>query len=393
MVNNVNKFIMPNGDEIKIDGLYGKITNCLLEVPQRIKLELNDGVLTLKAGSQVIVPNGFEEDGVTPKFDEVVVENDLTMTTSWGTAEKMAIFIRPDATSLYMVGLARSSSGTTAPTTTDTRYWYDTDTNLVKDYRGGSYTGGNRSFPIAICTKTSASNDNLLASIDQIFNGMGYIGSTVWVDKGIKGLIPNGRNEDGTLRNIEVTSDKLYLRTFTIQKASNVYCIFQPNNTERPIGFVYLSNLVSNWEDINYIKDVDGTIYQGFMCATCNMTNGVITSFNPKQPFRAVDYNDKSEISGWSAPSSKYINLTLNASNSTYTAPANGWVLFDKNTSSGKNIVLWNFTKTYGFSVSSSATFGQSILLPVSKGDVFGVEYTATGTTNFFRFIYAQGEV
>ena len=393
MVNNVNKFIMPNGDEIKIDGLYGKITNCLLEVPQRIKLELNDGVLTLKAGSQVIVPNGFEEDGVTPKFDEVVVENDLTMTTSWGTAEKMAIFIRPDATSLYMIGLARISSGTTAPTTTDTRYWYDTDTNLVKYYSGGSYTGGNRSFPIAICTKTSASNDNLLASIDQIFNGMGYIGSTVWVDKGIKGLIPNGRNEDGTLRNIEVTSDKLYLRTFTIQKASNVYCIFQPNNTERPIGFVYLSNLVSNWEDINYIKDVDGTIYQGFMCATCNMTNGVITSFNPKQPFRAVDYNDKSEISGWSAPSSKYINLTLNASNSTYTAPANGWVLFDKNTSSGKNIVLWNFTKTYGFSVSSSATFGQSILLPVSKGDVFGVEYTATGTTNFFRFIYAQGEV
>ena len=94
---------------------------------------------------------------------------------------------------------------------------------------------------------------------------------------------------------------------------------------------------------------------------------------------------------GASMPSSKYIDLTLGASGSTYTAPANGWVLFDKQVSSGKNIVLWNNTKGYGFSVSSSGAFGQAILLPVSKGDVFKTEYTATGTTNSFRFIYAEG--
>ena len=103
--------------------------------------------------------------------------------------------------------------------------------------------------------------------------------------------------------------------------------------------------------------------------------------------------NNSSLIASYCMPSSKSIDLTLGASGTEYTAPANGWVLFDKQTSSGKNIVLWNLTKTYGFSVSSSATFGQSILLPVSKGDVFKVDYTATGTTNYFRFIYAQGEV
>ena len=31
-------------------------------------------ILTLKAGSKVYVPNGFESDGTTPKFDEIVVE-------------------------------------------------------------------------------------------------------------------------------------------------------------------------------------------------------------------------------------------------------------------------------------------------------------------------------
>lgn len=36
------------------------ITNCITEIPQDIKLELNNGTLTLKAGSKVYVPNGFE---------------------------------------------------------------------------------------------------------------------------------------------------------------------------------------------------------------------------------------------------------------------------------------------------------------------------------------------
>lgn len=40
-----------------------QITNCITEIPQDIKLELVDGTLTLKAGSKVYIPNGFEADG------------------------------------------------------------------------------------------------------------------------------------------------------------------------------------------------------------------------------------------------------------------------------------------------------------------------------------------
>ncbi|MBQ9150293.1 hypothetical protein IJX73_05110, partial [bacterium] len=53
-----------------------QITNCITEIPQRINLELTDGVLTLKAGSVVTVPNGFEIDGQTPKFDYVTIDSD-----------------------------------------------------------------------------------------------------------------------------------------------------------------------------------------------------------------------------------------------------------------------------------------------------------------------------
>ena len=41
------------------------------------------------------------------------------------------------------------------------------------------------------------------------------------------------------------------------------------------------------------------------------MANGDITSFNPKLPFRALDYSDKTKITNWSFPSDKYIDLTL----------------------------------------------------------------------------------
>ena len=60
-------------------------TNRILEIPQDIKLELNNGTLTLKAGSKVYVPNGFEADGTTPKFDVVNVQSDISLQSYNGT--------------------------------------------------------------------------------------------------------------------------------------------------------------------------------------------------------------------------------------------------------------------------------------------------------------------
>ena len=48
-------------------------TNRILEIPQDIKLELNNGKLTLKAGSKVYVPNG------AGKFDEITTTKDYSM--------------------------------------------------------------------------------------------------------------------------------------------------------------------------------------------------------------------------------------------------------------------------------------------------------------------------
>jgi hypothetical protein len=111
-----------------------------------------------------------------------------------------------------------------------------------------------------------------------------------------------------------------------------------------------------------------------------------------------VDYSDKAEVSSWSMPSSEYIDLTLGASGSTYTAPANGWVMLYKNASASGQYI-WMQTVHGDITIYDLASYSSTsggvlrITIPVKKGDNCVVAYTAGGTTGRFRFIYAEGEV
>ena len=102
----------------------------------------------------------------------------------------------------------------------------------------------------------------------------------------------------------------------------------------------------------------------------------------------------KSLISGFAMPSDKYEDLTLGATETIYTAPANGWVAINK-TSTGASQFLEIASITGGvaskvFSVASGQNF--QISIPVRKGVRFMVAYSFGGTTHKFRFIYAEGE-
>ena len=177
-------------------------TNRILEIPQDIKLELNNGTLTLKAGSKVYVPNGFESDGTTPKFDVVTTTVDLGSGASIG---QRMWFVKNANTSGSAVPTESCFSGNSDPGHSGYRYWYDTANNLMKyDANNGSWVSG-YSLPICIFT---ADNSNV-TSLDQTFNGFGYIGSTVFTLPGVKVQTPNGKNEDGTYRTITRTIDSV----------------------------------------------------------------------------------------------------------------------------------------------------------------------------------------
>lgn len=114
-----------------------------------------------------------------------------------------------------------------------------------------------------------------------------------------------------------------------------------------------------------------------------------------------LTWNGKSHAS-WGMPSSKKTYLTIGATNSKYTAPANGWVQINI-------FAKYNSGTTYGvrlMNISSNMSIGEfhtpsssgqkefKFYIPVSKGQEFELQYAYSSTyaDSSFRFIYAEGE-
>ncbi|MBO7696940.1 MAG: methyl-accepting chemotaxis protein [Methanobrevibacter sp.] len=363
-----------------ISNWSSNVSNCITDIPQDIKLELNNGTLTLKAGSKVYVPNGV---GV---FDEVTVASDISRTESLSYDATYLIFYTPNGT-IGIELLSNCFSGSSAPSGQTYMNWYDTTNNVVKrTENGGSTWTDGYSLPIAICTQKSGSG---WTSIDQVFNGFGYIGSTVFALPGMSGLVADGKNSDGTYKSIPVTISSV--QTVTI--ASNI----SANNARFLItDSGSLSARIGTYDKINnYVLGSDGSRLSCFIIAdSCSVTSGVINTFNRKQVFHALDWNDSYDISGLGMPSDKRINLTLGASGTRYTAPANGYFYVNKQ-SGGTNLYMVLTNETSGFNVgtvyAANAQFRTHIA--VRKGDVVKIDYSMTGTTNGFVFFYAEGEV
>jgi len=98
-----------------------------------------------------------------------------------------------------------------------------------------------------------------------------------------------------------------------------------------------------------------------------------------------------------SFPSSKYIELTLGASGSTYTAPADGWYYFRaviSNISGGYCALYFNSEPSLGSKGFSDVNTGfASAYIPVLKGQTIIATYknVSVGSNTFLKFIYAEG--
>lgn len=104
---------------------------------------------------------------------------------------------------------------------------------------------------------------------------------------------------------------------------------------------------------------------------------------------------DKLQACEASFPSNKYIDLTLGASGTTYTAPANGWysVALATTSSSGGWCYLINVTAQLTQHCSWHANAGTMYnFMPVGKGDILQLKY-GNATAKKLIFSYAQGEV
>lgn len=283
----------------------GMITNCLLEVPQDIKLELSNGVLTLKAGSKVYRPNGV---GI---FDEVIINSDIKRSDFDTSSNKILLFynVTTKIIGWYTLG-SNIYSGNTAPINpTMQGVWYDTANNIIKNTADGGVTwvATALTLPIAIVTRVNG----VVTSIDQVFNGMGYMGSTVFALPGIKGVVPNGRFNDGTFMNIVTTLNNVYTYTFASDFFSGNYVtslidnfgsgftglelkaersIRIQNETPTEINIWWYHPEANQWKYCD--RDLVMTKRWWLDFGVCNVSERKILSFNPKYVNRLIDYND-----------------------------------------------------------------------------------------------------
>lgn len=282
----------------------GMITNCLLEVPQRVKYDLIDGTLTINAGSVVIIPYGTEDKtSEFPVGSTFLHENYKVYDTQFNNgnffvwAELQNNVIQKNTTTdknLRFVVLNIKGNGISTnqgsisgenPTTTETwQLVYNTATNLIGSNTSNttiSYSTDVKSFPLML---SQADGSVMHGSIPQVFNGIGYIGKTFWVDKGVKGLSPNGLNSNGTLNNTEWEYTSLYIRT--MQNETDIHFIGLN-------GFdISRINTVGSHYDpeinLNLLRINEKWSYT-FYCK-CIMTDGIISDLEPIKPFRILDY-------------------------------------------------------------------------------------------------------
>lgn len=228
--------------------------------------------LTLKAGSKVYVPNGFESDGTTPKFDEFITSNDI-VGRDFGNASREVAFLMTKSASAnnFSVWIGGSVvSGTSAPDFSGSGYWgvwYDTANNIIKIQDGTNEWKTEYGFSLPFCLVSSSGST--VTSLDQIFDWCGFIGSTAFVLPGVKGLKVNGIKADGTYNNIEIETKSVILNHYTYQATNQQFGLAVNGNLVWRTGAYYSQStaptptIFSVWhnttDNFNYYIDTDAS--------------------------------------------------------------------------------------------------------------------------------------
>ena len=201
---------------------------------------------------------------------------------------------------------------------------------------------------------------------------------------------------------------------FTAEKLQNGFDRLNPDvlagdNLNKLIDDTYkgLNYAIAGTDAINLIQEdevltvkngelVSSKVEVGANTDLSNLSTTGQAKFDAKVDLNASNLNiqGKSYVSGLSMPSSRYINLTLGASGSTYTAPANGWIIFGAiGSQNGAYCDLINNSNgmvTSSNNVQLDASVNTN--LAVLKNTIVTVTYGYCKTSNL-RFIYAEGEV
>ena len=155
---------------------------------------------------------------------------------------------------------------------------------------------------------------------------------------------------------------------------------YTPYNSSNPSGYITSSALVPYALSADLANVATSGSYN-------DLSNKPDLNCKADTDLSNINTSGKSFASKLGMPSSRYIDLTLGASGTAYTAPANGWILCTLGLNANGWLAIHHF-----WAQNSNLDGYVSILRPLRKGEVFSVDYSGYVQTIFFRFIYAEGE-
>lgn len=157
-------------------------------------------------------------------------------------------------------------------------------------------------------------------------------GTTFHLSPDIKALIPNGRNTDGTLKNIEWTNENEIMQNVTLYGDAHHLIYHQTS------GVILHSKFLGSFSEVPQVGGSNGCYYNTtenkiyfngghqwveapiVLLAEVWAEGQTVVIFKPKQPFKAVDYEDFSKLE-----TLPHITQTYSNGDSWYRIYSDGW--------------------------------------------------------------------
>ena len=178
--------------QLMIDSQNGTISNCILEIPQNLKLTLENNVLTLKAGSILTIPASV--------YTTVTTTQDFTQDYTSYPDGRYVVATKSSGRDILERLIGNCVSGAGATTTAG--FAFDTTANEIGYYLGTGTKAQTCTYPFCIVDVVGgvASFAKDSHGNDMIFNGIGFIGHHFFGFPNVKCLIPNGIDDKGLLK-------------------------------------------------------------------------------------------------------------------------------------------------------------------------------------------------
>ena len=368
------------------------VTNCITYIPQDIKLEVSGSAIVLKAGSKCYYPDGT--------YDTVATDSSITASNNadgilyydgnggLGWAQKSECYSQP-----------------TAPTATQYMLWWDTANNVMKHTHDTGSTWQTVGLPVGSFTAGATQ----ITQLSRTFNGFGFMGPVVFMLPGVKMLIPNGRNADGSLKNIEWEADTVYKTNYRnwvstsdqyVQMGPSVNNIwsryvqteYMPSTNDYTLWYKPSENILRLNNTANsYTSEDQWTITTGGIYVT-NVGPGTnIDAIYYKQPgvCHVLDYTNTEYMCNQAMPSGVAISLTP-TNNADYIAPADGWFVA---IGSGTGTNMWlELVSDTAQGVYGTVGWQYKVSLAIKKGAVCKLNFNDINFATF-KFVYANGAI